>query len=83
MKFTRNVNIIQDKYELWSIDDTTLGLILKRSKKNKKLNDLLKQYPADTTFLQDDEPLFKIKPHQASEVDSLTGLKLNVFVLKV
>lgn len=81
MKFSQNVFVSNDKYELWYINDQTLGLVLKNSRKLTKLNEILKQYPQDTVFRTEDEPIFKIRIQDVVEVQSLTGLKLNQLIL--
>lgn len=78
----KQINSIQDKYEVWTIDDNTLGLILKNSRKHKKLNEYLRQYPEDTEFSSQDEALFKIKLRDVSVVSEITGINFNIFVLR-
>jgi hypothetical protein len=81
MRFSQNVFVSNDKYELWYINDETLGLVLKNSRKLTKLNEILKQYPEDTEFQLQDEPVFKIKFKDCIPVERLTGLKLNQLII--
>jgi hypothetical protein len=81
----KDIDIDLPKFSVWKYSDTELRFFLKNSRKNTKLNELLKQYPKDTDFSSKDEPVFKLSIQDVvrykSQITDLTGIGSNVFDL--
>lgn len=85
MRF-KDIDIDLPKFAVWKYSDTELRFFLKNSRKHYKINELLKQYPQDTKFTTDDEPVFRFSIRFGDyqwrdQLVALTGIGSNVFEL--
>lgn len=85
MRF-KDIDIDLPKFAVWKYSDTELRFFLKNSRRHSRINELLKQYPEDTKFSTDDEPVFRFSIIRGDyrykdQIVALTGIGSNVFEL--
>ena len=85
MRF-KDIDIDLPKFAVWKYSDRELRFFLKNSRKHSRINYILRDYPDDTKFRLDDEPVFRFSIDRGDyrhrrEILALIGIGSNVFEL--